>query len=40
MYFEKGLQTDLGYYNSHDYRLFKEFGVNISDIPGDIFDCD
>jgi hypothetical protein len=39
-YFEKAYKQIYGPFDSHDYRLFEEFGVNISELPGDIFDCD
>jgi ppGpp synthetase/RelA/SpoT-type nucleotidyltranferase len=39
-YFEEAYKPIYGVFNSHDYRLFEEFGVNISELPSDIFDCD
>jgi putative GTP pyrophosphokinase len=39
-YFAEAYKQIYGVFNSHDYRLFKEFGVNTSEFPSDIFDCD
>ena len=36
-YFEEAYKEKYGLFTSHDYRLFKEFGI---ELPGDKFDCD
>ena len=39
-YFERAYKPNYGDFNSHDHRVFEEFGVNLSELPRDIFDCD
>jgi putative GTP pyrophosphokinase len=39
-YFEVAYKKTYGIFNSHDYRVFREFGVDTSKLPSDIFDCD
>jgi hypothetical protein len=39
-YFELAYKPSYGIFDSHDYRVFEEFGVNLSELPEGIFDCD
>lgn len=39
-YFELAYKPSYGIFDSHDHRVFEEFGVDVSKLPSDIFDCD
>jgi putative GTP pyrophosphokinase len=39
-YFEESYKEIYGVFNSHDYRVFEEFGVDVSALPLDKFECD
>lgn len=39
-YFEKAYKKSYGIFNSHDFLVFRHFGVDTSKIASDLFDCD
>jgi hypothetical protein len=39
-YFDEAYMQIYGVFNSHDSRVFEEFGVDVSALPSDKFDCD
>jgi ppGpp synthetase/RelA/SpoT-type nucleotidyltranferase len=39
-YFKLAYKPSYGIFTSHDYRVLEEFGVDLLELPSDIFDCD
>jgi putative GTP pyrophosphokinase len=39
-YFKEAYKESYGIFDSHDFHVFKEFGVDISEFPRDVIDCD